>query len=128
MEFEYLLYPFAGPFDAANALRMVQEAQTGIWQHQAESLPKTTSFCQLQSNAALITALKPAADGNGGILRLWNPGATPVKESLHFSVDLKTAERCTIDERSSEPIRTKQDGSFVVEVPARGLTTVRFTW
>lgn len=128
MEFEYLLYPFAAPFDAVAALRTVQEAQTGIRTHESEIMPEPVSFCHLLNNRTVVTALKPAADGNGGILRLWNPDEKPVREGVQFSTALKTVERCTLDEQAIEPVKVKQDHSFEVEVPGRGLTTVRFAW
>lgn len=128
LEFEYLLYPFAAPFDAVAALRMVQEAQTGIRTHESDTLPETTSFCRLLNNRTVVTALKPAADGNGGILRLWNPTEKPVQESVQFSIGLKTVERCTLDEQALEPIKMNDDTGFIVEVPARGLATIRFCW
>ncbi|MEA3364963.1 MAG: glycoside hydrolase family 38 C-terminal domain-containing protein, partial [Candidatus Hydrogenedentes bacterium] len=128
MEFEYLLYPFSAPFRAVAALRMVQEAQTGIRTHQSENLSESVSFCRLLNNTTVVTALKPAADGNGGVLRLWNPTENPVKESMQFTAKLKTVERCTLDEQTIESVKIKQDGSFEVEVPSKGLTTVRFRW
>jgi len=128
MEFDYLVYPFAAPFDAVAALRIVQEAQTGIRTHEAESLPDDVSFCRLEDNAAVVTALKPAADGNGGILRLWNPTDDNVAETVSFSKSLNAAHVCNLAEEPGQALTLKHGKRFTVQVPARGLATVRFTW
>ena len=128
MDFEYLLYPFAAPFNPIAALRTVQEAQTPIRCHQADALPETFSFCRVESERAVVTALKPAADRNGGIVRLWNPGTSPAEASVVFSQRLKTAHTCNLNEETQTELALGDGGrQFVVDIPPHALSTVRFT-
>ena len=128
MDFEYLLHPFTAPFNVVKALRKVQEARTPVRCHQSESLPEAASLCRLDANTSLVTALKPASDGNGGIVRLWNPENTPVSETVRFSQALKMAHLCNLGEEPGQELALQGGKGFTVEVPPRGLATVRFTW
>ena len=129
LDFEYLVYPFAAPLNPAAALRLVQEAQTPIRCHQAKSLPDTVSFCRIESGAAVLTALKPAADGNGGIVRFWNPGAAVAEAVVAFPQALKSAHACDLNEEPGEELALRDNGKrFTVAVPPRAPATVRFTW
>ena len=66
MEFEYLLYPFRGGFDAVEASRLVAGAQVGTRSHATETLPQDRSFLKLHAGAAVVTAIKPARGRGAG--------------------------------------------------------------
>ena len=128
LEFEYLLYPFSAPLDAPTALRIVQEAQTPVRSHQAAAVPETRSFCRVEGAVVVVTALKPAADGNGGIVRLWNPADSDAAATITFSQPLKSAHACNLSEEPGEALDLVDGCGFTVTAPARGLATVRFAW
>jgi len=132
MTFEYLLYPFSGGFDVLEALHLVAEAQTGVRAHCAErshrELPDDRSFLYLHHDKAVVTAIKPAANGVGGVIRLWNPDDMDVRESINLDRNVVSAALCNLNEEVREPITLNPDGSIPVTIPARGLATVRFTW
>lgn len=128
MEFEYLLYPFKGNFDAVDALRWVAEAQSPVRFHGTDRLPKDFSFLKMEKNAAVVTAIKPANDGNGGIVRLWNPGNKPVKDVLVLNCRVASATACNLNEEPEKKLTVEKGNRIPVSVPAGGLATVRFTW
>ena len=128
LEFEYLLYPFAGQFDPVAAARLVAKAQAGIRTTTTAELPDDISFLELEKGAAIVTAVKPAADGRGGVVRLWNPTDTDVQDRLMVHCPVESAERCNLNEEPQEPISLENDGVIPVTVPAGGLTTIRFVW
>jgi len=126
LDFEYLLYPFAGPFDPAAAMRLVAEAQAGVRTHCVEELAEDRSFLRLDNGSVVVTAIKPAADGNGGVVRLWNPGDSTVDDTIRFERAVEAAELCNLNEQAQAPLTIDAEGGIPVEVPARGLVTIRF--
>ena len=128
LDFEYALMPFAGTFDAAAAVRSVAQLQTGVRTHTSAELPDDTSFVRLRENTAVVTAIKPAGDGHGGVIRLWNPSHEGISEVIELSRPAKSAELCNLNEESREGLAIDAHGSITVAVPARGLATVRFDW
>lgn len=127
-EFEYHLYPFAGKFDAARALRLVAEAQAGIRSHHVAELPDDQSFLRVEGDAVVVSAVKPADDGNGGVLRLWNPGDAEATARIVFAHRPAEARLCNLAEAPAETLRMDKDGALKVTVPARGLLSVRLAW
>lgn len=128
MSFDYALLPFSGAFDPVAAARIVAEMQAGVRTHCADELPGARSFLEQVQRAVVLTALKPAADGKGGIVRLWNPGSVEVVETLRFGQPVASAALCDLNEKSIEPIALEDGHAVRVTVPAGGLTTLRFTW
>jgi len=128
MVFEYALFPFAGAFDPIKAARFVSELQVGVKMHHAEQLIEPRSFMEQCEHTAIVTAIKPAADGNGGIIRLWNPNNLRTAETLRFAVPLTSAAICNLNEEMIEPIELDDVHEVTVPVSGHGLTTVRITW
>lgn len=128
LEFTYALLPFAGAFDPVAALRQVDQLQTPVRAHTTRAgLPATRSFLAMEHGNAVVTAIKPADDGNGGVIRLWNPSPEAVTEGFTLHRPLSGAWLCDLNETTKEAIAP--DGEWVrVPVPAYGLATVRFAW
>ena len=76
---------------------------------------------------AVITALKPADDGNGGVVRFWNPTNGDVVDGFRTAAPLDKAFLCNLNEEPGAELPVR-DGAVPVAVPAGGLATVRFTW
>jgi alpha-mannosidase len=128
LEFDYMLYPFQGQFDAVTAMRLVAEAQTSVRGHAADKAPGERSFLRLEKGAAVMTAIKPAADGTGGVVRLWNPTDTDVEDRVLVTAKVVSAQACNLNEEPGDAIRLDNSGAIPVTVPAGGLATIRFTW
>jgi len=127
-DFEYAIMPFAGAFDAAVALRAVAALQTGVRTHASAQLPDDTSFVRLRDNAAVVTAIKLAADGHGGVIRLWNPCTKSVTDEIALSRPARSAELCNLNEEPREVLEVDAHGRIAIAVPAHGLATIRFGW
>jgi alpha-mannosidase/mannosylglycerate hydrolase len=128
LDFDYLLYPFTESFDPVEALRHVDELQTGVRVHYAEDVPEAKSYVELLHGNAVVTAMKPSDDGEAGIIRLWNPTRKEVSDALRFGVPVKSVERCSLNEEVQEKLTLGSDNTLDVTVPPGSLYTVRFTW
>lgn len=126
LEFEYLLYPFAGMFDAAEAVRLVGAAQAGVKTHSAAALPAPRSFLRVDSAKAVVTAIKPAFDGDGTVIRLWNPAGEATQAAIACEKAITRAALCNLNEEIIRALPAGEDGCVLADVPARGLTTIRF--
>ena len=104
MEFEYLLYPFAGALDVAEASRLVAQSQVGVRTNLTDTLPDDYSFLRLTRNKTVVTAMKPAADGSGGIVRLWNPTSENQEEKIQLDRPATCAHRCNLNEEPIEEL------------------------
>ncbi len=128
LEFDYCLFPFGGPLDAQEVLQLVAARQAPVRAYTTRELPPDRSFLHLENDAVVVSALKPAQDGRGGVIRLWNPWETEVKEVIRLSAQIKRAALCNLNEEDQQDLRLDKKGGIPVTVPAKGLTTVRFEW
>lgn len=129
IEYEYLILPFGGEgFDPLLAARYVAEAQTGVKIHNAREAAADRTFIEQTEGNAIVTAMKPADDGEGGVIRLWNPAGEDVHETLRLCRPVKTLEVCNLNEETLREVPVVDKIEIPVEVPARGLATIRFTW
>ena len=129
LSFNYCLYPFAYEFDAGAALRLVTEFQAAVRSHEIRAnAPTTLSFVCVEAGDAVVTALKPAEDGQGAVLRFWNPGGKETQAQFKLDRPVTEAHLCNLNEEALEPATILMDGGVAVSVPAGGLATVRFGW
>jgi alpha-mannosidase len=70
------------------------------------------------------TAIKPAADGNGIIVRLWNTGDAAADVTVRARGASGTACLCDLNERPLGALECK-DGAVRTVVAPRSLATIR---
>ena len=129
LEFYYGLSLFSSEFNAPAALKWVTEAQSPVRSHDVRAdAVDTRSFLEVDAGKAVVTALKPAADGPGAVIRFWNPGGQPTEARIALDRPVLRAELCNLNEDPLEVLPSSPEGSIAVAVPAGGLTTVRFSW
>jgi alpha-mannosidase/mannosylglycerate hydrolase len=127
--FSYGLYPFASEFSPVSALGLLAELQTAVRSHGIrEDSPATRSFLQVDVGDTVVTALKPAEDGPGAVIRFWNPGGKKAEARFHLDRPLVQAWACNLNEEVLETLAVAQEGTVAVSVPAGALATVRFRW
>jgi alpha-mannosidase/mannosylglycerate hydrolase len=127
--FRYGLSPFAPEFNPATALERVAELQTAVCSHEVrEDAPASRSFVQVHAGNSVMTALKPAEDGQGAVIRFWNPGSAPTEARFQLDRPVIGAQRCNLNEDILEALVVTPEGGVAVPVPAGGLTTVQFRW
>jgi alpha-mannosidase len=83
--FGYSLWPH-GPFDPVAAARFgIERSQPVEVVPVAAGAPPLPSLVKVEPPGVMVTALKPAEDGKGLILRLYNAGAKPAQARLAWS-------------------------------------------
>lgn len=126
--FGYLLTPFQGPYNPLPLLNLAGRLQTGVKSHTvSKNAPAEASLVSLERHSAVVTAIKPAGDGDGGVIRFWNPTTEDVSDFLKTAVSVKDAWECDLNEA---PIRRidLENGRIPVNVAAGALLTIRFSW
>lgn len=118
--FRYILRPHTG-YDAAGASRFAVAASQPLLPVRARgAAPQGESLLRVGPEQLLVTGLKPADDGRGAVVRIWNAGEDAVGATLQWRGDADVIfYRSDTSERMGERIA----GSVVV--PAKGLVTVR---
>jgi alpha-mannosidase len=78
----------------------------------------------IEPATVVLSALKPADDGVGLILRLLNPSAVPATASIRFGFRVARARAERLDETGTNDVLF-EDGAIRTTVPARGLRSFR---
>jgi alpha-mannosidase len=106
--FEYAIVPHAGDWraarlltEAAKAYVPVRAAMTGRGKG---DLPAEMSLMTLDNQVLHVTCVKQAEDGDGLIVRLFNPLEEPQPAALTFCRPIERAARCRMDEGGAEPL------------------------
>ncbi len=129
LSFNYCLSPFVCEFNAISALGLVAELQTTVRSHEVrEDSPATHSFVRVDPGDAVVTALKPAEDGPGAVIRFWNPGGKATVAQFQLDRPMVKACACNLNEEPLDPLAMTQEGAVAISVSAGGLATVRFIW
>ena len=133
----YALMPYSGELDKGLVIRKAMELQSGLLTRQSGKIssgyPKLTgnkktqqSFTEQLSHHLLISAIKKAEDGDGLILRFWNPTDQSQTETLKFNKSLENAEYCKLSEdKLSDSSPDIQNNALIVKAGPRKIVTVR---
>lgn len=101
-------------FDAGLHARMARRiAPAGVSDDREDRIPEV--------RGALVAAWKPADDGVGRVLRVWNPSASTVSASVDAGSERLLAE-CRLDETTLEP---EGGGRLVTELGPYGVRSYR---
>ncbi len=121
-----------GPIHAVISLsasaRDARAAEVGLWGvigGETPALHDGESLLQLAAETSILSACKPARDGDGIIVRVVNPTDETDRVTLRFGVGIGAAGAVQLDETpASEPL--EHDGRTVaMTVPPHALRTVR---
>ncbi len=128
--FSFLIYPHAGGYAEggvfAEADRLTVPmipAQSGA---HGGDLPKRHGFLGIAPENLILSALKRADDGNGYILRVFNPTAEPVKGTITLAAPFASAQRVTLEELPEAEIPITQN-TLHIDVAPKKIVTVRMT-
>ncbi len=90
-----------------------------VWLRQATPLRLEPGDWVLEGEGLVFSALKPAEDGRGVVLRCFNARHTEVTGACRASFLLADASRVRADESAAEPMTVERDGR-TVRFPAAG--------
>jgi alpha-mannosidase len=88
-------------------------APRAIWLRQATDLDPAPVDLRLEGEGLVFSALKPAAEGEGIVLRCYNAGDAPTEGRVDFGSPVAAVSRTRADERAPEPLVLERDGSAV---------------
>lgn len=98
-EFEttYYIYPHAGDFVNAHVPKVTQEILHRVLVVPVQSSNAEFSFLEINPPKVILGAFKPAEDGEGYVLRLYNPYYNSVNVRLKFNPVLKVSKILELD-------------------------------
>ncbi len=127
--FRYGICPHAGTWEDAGLLTEaalgyvpVRAAMTGRGQGH---LPGEMSLLTLDNTVLHVTAVKRAEDGEGLIVRLFNPTAEQQAATLAFGRPVASAARCRMDESEIEPTTPAGGDRLEVALAPKKIATWR---
>jgi alpha-mannosidase len=129
--YRYSITTAAGPLSDAQAVDLGQQSVTPFstifTEHPGtRPLPPTGSFLSIDKPEVQMVTLKHAEDGNGLVLRLWNPSGEPVTANVALpQLVLKGAKLCNLGEEVTGEAVVCDEHSVAVPIGAQGVATVR---
>ncbi len=117
---------FAG-FDPIKA-QQAEVPLAAVFAGDAPLMPPDSDMLTLHSDTLLLSAFKPAADGDDYILSLLNPGAEVAAGQIVVGFDLVTVQRARLDEQAQSGSISLEDARrFWVELQPHQLQTLRLS-
>ena len=104
--------------DAEVGLRVVAAGADAL-------LPAERALLRVEPPEILLTALKPAEDGSGIVLRLLNPTDANVEARLSVGFPFTSVATLHLDERTAETPFTVHDDVIALTLPPHALRTLR---
>ncbi|PKO23901.1 MAG: hypothetical protein CVU38_01770 [Chloroflexi bacterium HGW-Chloroflexi-1] len=126
--FAYALAPHAGDWRAVfpQARAFNSPLRAVAVEAQAGDLPPAASFLEIEPASLTLSALKPAEDGQGSILRFWNTAEELVEGRLRLGLPWQRAWRANLDEEHLEELPADADGWLHLAVRGREIVSLRF--
>lgn len=87
-------------------------------------LPESVAGPELVGGGLVLSAMRPAEEGRGIVVRCCNPGRTGVRGAWRIPWPVKRAERCRLDETPLEPLGVGNPSSVVFEAGPRAVVTI----
>jgi len=109
--FRLALRPIAQPIDVRALIRTGRDLAAGIRTIQGSAGGAYTgawSLLALDTGEAVVSAVKRAEDGDGTIVRIWNPTGAPARDAIVFGVPVTSAEFVSLAEETIGPARVEE--------------------
>lgn len=134
----YALMPFAGVLPRSEALRELAILQSGIMTRQSGPRPSgypamagteqaNRSFVEVKGGKLTVSSMKPAEEGGGLVIRLWNPTARKQTETIRLWRTVKTARYTDLREMPAKGAGSPRvtGGGITVVAGPHQIVTVR---
>ncbi len=138
LSYRFVLMPFEGMLPRALALRELAALQTGIFTRQTGprpsgfppmtgTAPTVRSFMECLDGRLAVAAVKTPEQGDGLILRLWNPSSERVTERIRCDFAVRAVMPMALDEETPDPSWTAriEGREFSVEAAPHRILTLR---
>jgi alpha-mannosidase len=123
------LYPHKGDWqvgevykEALNFNNHISLVQVG---ESKGNLPIENSFIKIYPDELIFSALKKSEDGNGFILRIYNPTEKDVEGKIEFSNSISKVEQVTLEEIFVKELEMLNNNSFTVSLARKKIGTYR---
>lgn len=113
-EFTYALYPHQGDWRQADTVRRGWELNVPMFTLPTDIQRPPTSFLQVHG-PAIVEALKPAEDGEGAVLRLYEPYGSRGTVTVGLRIPVKGVVACNLVEENGEPVPF-ENGTFSFDI------------
>jgi len=112
----------------ATDARAAEVGLRGVLGSDAPLLAPDEPLLEVQARHCVLSACKPAQDGERVVVRLLNPSDEAEEAHLHFGVDVRRARPVGLDEQPVEDLVTHRGRVVGIYVPAHALRSVRVTF
>ncbi|HEX6494473.1 MAG TPA: glycosyl hydrolase-related protein, partial [Acidobacteriaceae bacterium] len=127
-EFTYSLYPHAGNWRDAQAIRRGYELNYGLTEmavsHHEGMLPAQHSFVQLRADNVVLTAVKNAEDNDGVVLRFYEWAGKEGDVTIQLPPGARSASETDLMERPTGSLAI-QNGSTTIRTKAYEIKTLK---
>lgn len=112
---------------AADA-RAAEVGLRGVVGGETPRLGSGASLLELESRRCVLSACKPAQDGDRIVVRVLNPTDEPDDVTLHFGLDVRRARPVRLDEQPADHSVSHHGRDVGFHVPPHALRSVRVTF
>mgnify|MGYP006285580237 CR=1 FL=1 len=127
--YKLAFYPHKGNWQAGQVFleAMLYNYETRIVQtgRGEGRLDNNSSFIEFESEQIITSALKKAEDGNGYIIRLYNPGKTEVEEKIKFNLNLSAVFLTNLEEKKVNKVTIVNDNYIKIKIASKTIQTYR---
>jgi alpha-mannosidase len=110
-EFRYTIYPHEGAWSKSEVFREAERLSVPLEPAQAGThggdLPRRHSFLSVEPANLILSALKRSEDGEGIVIRLFNPTSERLEGKLRFFKPIASAQLCDLEENSLRPLKPR---------------------
>lgn len=119
-EFTYAVYPHAGRWQDAQTVEMAYNLNVPLLARKVGKNTETGScgsFVSCNRESCFIEVIKPAEDGNGIILRMYENKNNSLRADIQTKYPLKAAYECNLLEETVQELELSQNGFKAVFKP-----------
>lgn len=89
------------------------------------NMPPTNSFIKISPDILIVSALKYAEDGNGYVLRTYNPSLEVVEAKIAFLFPVKDVYEITLEETIIQKVEKNTDNEISLVIPPKKIVTFK---
>jgi alpha-mannosidase len=130
-EFQFRILPHAGDYAAGGVLAEAERFCAPLEPAQAGAhpggLPPRHGFIEVSPPNLVLSACKRAEDGQGWILRLFNPTEDSIEGVIRFGQPIATAQLVTLEETALQPLNVDEGARLECSVGPKKIVTLKFS-